>query len=382
MRLVALLDHAPTPTETFVTSELAALRRAGHEVRVEMRTRDDGRGRRWRALAWLVVRHPRRCLADLRARRRWRREEWVPPLRELAPAARRLVEGGEEHVHVHFAAGAALEALRLHRILGVPYSVTAHAFDVFLTPLNLKEKLESAAVASTGCAYNAQHLRRIAPAANVVEIVMGVDPERFARRGPLPGGRTVVAVGRIVPKKGFATLVDAARLLPDVRVRIAGDGPGREALAAVAPPNVELVGPVEHDAVRDLLEQADLLAMPCVVAADGDRDSMPVVVKEAMAMERLVAASDEVGLPECVLPPWGRLAPPGDAAALARAIDALLAIDSEHRAAAGAAARAWVLQHANPDVEAGRLIDAIERTRAITPPERLIAPAITGDSTR
>lgn len=342
-----------------MTSELAALRRAGHTVRVETRTREDGAGRRWRDLAWLVSRHPWACLADLRARRRWRREEWVPPLRELAPVARRLVEGGEEHVHVHFAAGAALEALRLHRILGIPYSVTAHAFDVFLTPRNLREKLDCAAVASTGCAYNAAHLRRVAPAANVIRIVMGVDAERFARRGPVPGGRTVVAVGRLVPKKGFATLVEAARLLPDVRVRIAGDGPEREALAAAAPANVELVGPVEHDAVRDLLEEADLLAMPCVVAADGDRDSMPVVVKEAMAMERLVAASDAVGLPECVRPPWGRLAPPGDAPALARAIADLLALDPAARAAAGAAARAWVVEHANPDTEAAKLVEAI-----------------------
>ena len=50
--------------------------------------------------------------------------------------------------------------------------------------------------------------------------------------------------------------------------------------------------------------------MPCVVARDGDRDSMPVVVKEAMAMELLVVASDEVGLPECVLAPWGFLRRP------------------------------------------------------------------------
>jgi pimeloyl-ACP methyl ester carboxylesterase len=60
--------------------------------------------------------------------------------------------------------------------------------------------------------------------------------------------------------------------------------------------------------------------MPCVVAADGDRDTMPVVVKEALAMEVPVVASDEVGLPEVVRGGWGRLVPPGDAAALADAL--------------------------------------------------------------
>ncbi|MFL6174653.1 MAG: glycosyltransferase, partial [Marmoricola sp.] len=73
---------------------------------------------------------------------------------------------------------------------------------------------------------------------------------------------------------------------------------------------VELAGALDPAAVRALLETADLLAMPCVVAADGDRDSMPVVVKEALAMEVCVVASDEVGLPEIVRPPWGALVAP------------------------------------------------------------------------
>jgi glycosyltransferase involved in cell wall biosynthesis len=95
--------------------------------------------------------------------------------------------------------------------------------------------------------------------------------------------------------------------------------------------------------------------MPCVVAADGDRDSMPVVVKEAMAMELLVVGTDEVGLPEVVREPWGRLVPPHDPAALARAIHDLLALPPDARAAAGAAGRGWVREHANVDTEAAKL---------------------------
>ena len=114
--------------------------------------------------------------------------------------------------------------------------------------------------------------------------------------------------------------------------------------------------------VRAALEQADLLAMPCVVARNGDRDSMPVVVKEAMAMGLLVAASDEVGLPEVVLAPGGRLAPPRDPAALAAAIEELLALSAEERAAAGDAARAHVREHADAGAEAARLAALIERS--------------------
>src|SRR5204862_7524527 len=130
-----------------------------------------------------------------------------------------------------------------------------------------------------------------------------------------------------------AYLVEAARALPDVQFRIAGDGPLRAELEATAPANVEFVGAVPPAEVRALLESADLLALPCVVAADGDRDSIAVVVKEALAMEIPVVGSDEVGMPEVVRDEWGRLVPPHDAEALAEAIRGLLALPPEERAA-------------------------------------------------
>jgi phosphatidylinositol alpha-1,6-mannosyltransferase len=88
---------------------------------------------------------------------------------------------------------------------------------------------------------------------------------------------------------------------------------------------------------------------------------MPVVVKEAMAMELLVVASDEVGLPECVRAPWGALAPPGDAAALAAALRDVLTLSPPERASAGRAARDWVAAHADVDVETARMA-AVLRT--------------------
>lgn len=385
LRLLVLLDHFPELTETFVGEELRALARAGHRVRVEPDVpgkdsdpaasaglevryrRDDPPRRRWLDVAWLASRHPLRCLADLAARRRWRREEWPRPLRDLAPTVRRAAQAGDTHVHCHFAAGAALDAMRLGRLLGLPLSVTAHAYDIFLVPRNLVEKLRAAAVVSTGCDYNVAYLRSLLPpadASRVHRIVMGVDGGRFRRATPLRGGRTVIAIGRLVEKKGFADLVRAAALMDRdgaQRVVIVGDGPLRpelEQLAADAP-GVELLGARRPDEIRALLEEADVLAMPCVVAADGDRDSMPVVVKEAMAMELLVVATDEVGLPEVVRPPWGRLVAPHDPGALAQAIDEVLALGLEERAAAGSAGREWVLEHADVDREAAKLAELL-----------------------
>jgi glycosyltransferase involved in cell wall biosynthesis/GT2 family glycosyltransferase len=390
-QVVVMVDAFPKLTETFVTEEAHALRRAGHSVRVEAAARaerpnraggrgldvhyleDDGVARRAAALARLFIRHPLRVAADLTARRRWAREEPVWPLRALAPPARRLAKGDRAaHLHAHFAGTSALNAMRLHRITGVPYSVTAHAYDIWQTPANLREKLERAAFATSGCRYNVEHLREVAPKARVSEIVMGIDSERFRRVRPYPGGRAVVAVGRLVEKKGFAYLVEAAAALearePLETVTIVGDGPLAADLRELAERlgvshRVRLVGAREPGEVRGLLEEADLLAMPCVVAADGDRDSMPVVVKEALAMEVPVVASDEVGLPEVVRPEWGRLAPPRDSAALAAAIGEMLALAPDERAAMGRAGRAFVIEAAGVDGEAGKLWSLVEASR-------------------
>jgi glycosyltransferase involved in cell wall biosynthesis len=95
--------------------------------------------------------------------------------------------------------------------------------------------------------------------------------------------------------------------------------------------------------------------MPAVVAADGDRDSMPVVVKEALAMEVPVVATDEVGLPEVVRPEWGALVAPHDPDALARALRAELDRPVAERAARGRAGRAFVLEHCSLRGQAERL---------------------------
>lgn len=383
MRLVFVLDQWPQLSETFIVNELRALRRLGHEVRVQAAVRaaepnpeapadvalhvlaDDTPRRAAGDLLWLLRRHPLACARDAVGRRRWRRAEWARPLRALAPAARAIIERGDEHLHAHFAAGAALDALRLAALTGRSFSVTAHAYDIFLTPRNLVEKLLRADAVFTGCAYNMRHLRGIAPRANLHKVVMGVDAGTFRRAGALPGGSTVLAVGRLVEKKGFAVLVDAVAELPGVRLRIVGDGPLRAALeaqarAADAGERIRFAGSLPPADVRAALEDADVLAMPCVVARDGDRDSMPVVVKEAMAMGLLVAASDEVGLAECVRAPWGVLTAPGDAGALAAALRDLLALSPEERACAGRAAREWVRANADVDVETARMADVLQ----------------------
>ena len=381
----------PVLSETFITAEAQALRVQGVPVRVEALRRrerpnhaaarglerayveDEGFLGRIGAAIALCARHPLRVLRDLLRRRRWPADQRIPLL-SLAPVAWRLERWGARHLHAHFANAAAVNAARVAGLLGISHSVTAHASEIFERPDALVANLDGADFVTSGCEYNLEHLRGLLDSAVPLhEIVMGVDPERFRRTRPHPGGRIVVAVGRLVEKKGFADLIEAAALLererPLERLVIVGDGPLRDELRARIESaglggRVTLAGALDPDAVRDQLERADLLAMPCVVAADGDRDSMPVVVKEALAMEIPVVATDEVGLPELVRPEFGRLVPPRDPRSLADAIAAILELDPDERAAMGARGRAWVSEHANVRTETAKLAALIERAAA------------------
>ena len=151
--------------------------------------------------------------------------------------------------------------MRLSRLVGTPYSVTTHAFDIYVRTTNLHEKLRRAAFVTAGSDYTLEDVRRIVGrrhAARVHKVVMGVDPDRFRRLG-LPrwahGGR-----GRPAgPKKGFRYLLEAAARLQGSssidRLVILGDGPLRKRLrrraAALGVADVvEWMGARSHGEVR------------------------------------------------------------------------------------------------------------------------------------
>lgn len=393
-RIAVLVDHFPELSETFVAAEVHALISRGARVRVEAAGRaphpdpaaargldvrygaDETLRDRLVALAWLLRRAPLGCLRDLADRRRWRREEWPRPLRAIAPAARRIDRAGDEHLHAHFGAGAALDALRIGRLLGLSYSVTFHGYDIFLTPRNLPEKLRRAAFATSGSEFTVNHLRSRHPGARVHKVIMGIDPERWRRTAPPATTGKILAVGRLVEKKGFAHLLRAAAQLRDAPgfggIDLVGDGPLRDGLHALHTElalgsSVRFLGAQPSERVRALLEEAAIVAIPCVVAADGDTDSMPVIAKEALAMEVPVVASDIAGLPEVVREPWGRTATAGDADALASALRDVLELAPLERAAMGAAGREFVTHECSVEGEAARLLALVDTAITFPP---------------
>ncbi len=180
--------------------------------------------------------------------------------------------------------------------------------------------------------------RTCRPARTVV-IHNGVPLDR-PRRSPGPASRpaTIVSVGRLRAPKDFVTLVRAmAALEPgSARLRIAGDGPERAALAAEVgrlglDESVELLG--TRTDVPELLAGADVFVLA------SDSEGLPMSVLEAMAAGLPVVASAVGGVPELVRDgETGVLVPPRDSAALARALAPIVG-DPELRDRLGDAGR-------------------------------------------
>lgn len=380
-RVLYVLERYPELSQTFVQGEMAALAAMGWPVEAvalaagttrgadppvgrPLYAGDAGARRRALAVLRLLGSSPR-ALGRFLARER----AWPPGGRGRLRGAARIAPwagraSAADHLHAHFNGEAADIARVLSGWTGTSFSVAVHATDAFVDPERLRANLRAAAFATASCEYVRRRVVDVAPeaASRVHTLIAGIDPGRFARRAPYRPDGPVVSTGRLVEKKGFDDLVVAAsrlgRALGGREVLVAGEGPQRPALehlirSSGAP--VRLLGALPPDEVRELLESAAAFALPCKVAADGDRDSMPVALKEAMALELPVISTDALGIPELVAPDRGRLVEPGDPAALAAGIEELLALSEGERVALGRAGAEWVRRECDVARETERL---------------------------
>jgi len=332
MRLTYVLERYPELSQTFVEDELRALPdevtvlalQAGStlaEAQFEA-VYPPGPAARLAALA----RNPRL----VRLTRNWPSDG--RRLRGAARIAPWLARTGD-HVHAHFATEAADIAELLARATGRTHSFTGHSTDLFADPEALRRRLDAAAFAVVVCEYDRREVERLT--GRPVEVIpLGVDLDRLTRSTPYNPDGPIVAVARLVEHKGLADLVAAAGTLGR-EVVIAGDGPLRDSLRGAA----DMRGALSPRDARALIESASLLVAPSVIARDGSRDGIPMVIKEALALEVPVVASDAVGQPEVVEPAWGALYQAGDRSKLAAAIAAML--DRPDREAMGRAGRVF-----------------------------------------
>lgn len=282
-------------------------------------------------------------------------------------------DAGVEVVHAHFATESACTSVPAARLLGVPSTFTIHAHEIYLRGRAIPALAAMADRVITVCEYNVTELATRWPRFNddpPMLVYCGVDLEAFAckERAASPELR-VVSVGRLVDIKGFDLLIDAVAILRDrgirLRVEIVGEGPLRGDLQRKIDGSgvgeiVELVGAVPPDAVAARLRAADVFVLPCRVDASGNRDSMPVVIKEAMASCVPVVATSVAGVPEMVDDDVGRLVPPEDAAAIADALEEFQRLEPSARQAMGARARGRVDHRFNLETETQKLVSLFE----------------------
>ena len=230
--------------------------------------------------------------------------------------ARRLRTRGVRHIHCHFASAPATIGMYAAIQLGIPFSFTGHANDLFQRRHLLRRKLQRAGFVACISDWHKQFYTQIEPSGSAKYHVVrcGVDVEGWtANPATRPGASLlrIVSVCRLVEKKGVDTLLRGlglfARRNPtsQFHLTVAGDGPQRPQLESIAQTEqiadrVRFLGAVDNERVRTLLGESDVFALPCRDDASGDRDGIPVVLMEAMACGLPVISGDLPAIRELV----------------------------------------------------------------------------------
>ena len=375
-----VLKGYPRLSETFIAQEIRALEQRGLDIRIaslrhptdrkthpivgEIKARVD-------YLPEYLYREPRRVFRAWRKARRLpgygkARAAWLADLkRDVTPNRGRrfgqaLVLAAElpsaiTRIHAHFLHTPASVARYAAMMTGRPWSVSAHAKDIWTSPeWEKREKLADCDWLVTCTAAGAAHLRSLSPAPDKVMLVHhGLDLLRFPaikQTASLRDGRNaddpviILSVGRAVEKKGFDDLLAAlAKLPPTLSWRFVhiGGGPLLESLKSLAgrlgiAARIQWLGPQDQSGILAALRGADLFALASRTASDGDRDGLPNVLLEAQSQSLCVAATRAGAIPELINDGEnGLLVEPGDAAALAASLARLIG-DPALRARLGA----------------------------------------------
>ena len=361
LRVAYILKMFPRLSETFILNEILELERQGVEVSVfSLMHPVDGRfhgrlaelnltvetlARDKPEVYWQQLRNE---LADTAPSmeslgqvadlfQHWQVPKDLDLLLRSACIAATLKQRGIHHVHSHFATIATRVACAVNRLCDVPFSFTSHAKDIYRHTVNWSiyaELLEASRFNVTVCDYNLAHIRKQLPDAlghKVRRLYNGIDLEFFPQQARVQanGPLKILSVGRLVPKKGFDTLLHSLQRLQqlgvDFEANIIGSGELESGLLALQADlglseQVKFLGAQPQEVVRDLCGESDLIALACQPDPDGNQDALPTVLLEALAMDRPVVSTRVSGVPEIVGEQAGWVVEPANPDALAEAI--------------------------------------------------------------
>lgn len=410
--IAIVLKGYPRLSETFIANEIQALERRGLRLVLYSlrRPTDPARHPVHETIAAAVHYLPEYLHeAPLRVVRAWWRLRRQPGYRQAKavwqadlrrdPTRNRVRRFGQALVlaheltadviwlHAHFLHTPASVTRYAALLTGRPWSVAAHAKDVWTTPeWEKREKLASCRWLVTCTAHNASHLRALAADPARVELIYhGLDPAAFPPAAPCASGAdggsgqpplVLLTVGRAVEKKGFAVLLAALALLPaGLRWRLVhiGSGPLLPALKADArrrglDDRITWLGARAQQDVRAAYRDADLFVLACRIGGDGDRDGLPNVLMEAQSQGLACVSTTVSAIPELITDgETGLLVPPDDPEALAGALKRLI-IDPVLRARLGAAGQTRVLGQFSFAAGIDRLVARFTAAGATNPP--------------
>jgi len=375
-----VLKGYPRLSETFIAQEIRALEEMGLDIRiVSLRHPTDPAThpvhREIRApvlyLPEYLYQEPKRVLRAWRIARRLpdyraARRVWLKDLaRDVTPNRIRrfgqavvLAAEAPETItrfHAHFMHTPGSVARYAAIMRGRPFSMSAHAKDIWTIPTwEKEEKLADADWAVTCTAGHCEHLADLAGTNKVALSYHGLNLDRFS---PRPGARTdkdgrdtfnpiiILSVGRAVEKKGYDVLLRALARIPSTvhwRFIHVGGGALATKLHSLAKDlhigdRVDFRGALAQESVLELYREADLFVLASRVADSGDRDGLPNVLMEAQSQGLACIATDTAAIPELIIDrETGRLVPPDHPQALADAIVELCG-DPALRAQLGAA---------------------------------------------
>jgi glycosyltransferase involved in cell wall biosynthesis len=264
------------------------------------------------------------------------------------------------HLHAHFAHSPASVAMFTSILSGLPFSFTAHAKDIYTSDARqLREKAALAKFVVTCTEYNRRHLLALCdgePGA-IHRVYHGIDTRLFSFSGDrnLQAQKPyrILSIARLIAKKGLPTVYRALKILKDRGIpfehTLIGDGEDRKKILTVIKDlgltaHTRWLGTQPHEVVRDYYRKAHLFVLGCEVAPDGDRDGIPNVLFESMAMGVPVVATRLSAIPELVeTEKTGLLVVPGQPQQLAEAMLKMLT-DEALRARVIPAARQRVIQ--------------------------------------
>jgi glycosyltransferase involved in cell wall biosynthesis len=395
-----VLKGYPRLSETFIAQEILGLERAGLALEIislraptdKMRHRvHDEISARVTYLPEYVKDEPARCLrawwkvrqlpgyatAWAAFRRDFARERTPNRTRRFVQAMVLAAERGEavDHLHAHFIHTPASVTRYAAMMLGLEWSISAHAKDIWTSPdWDLADKLDEAGWTVTCTASGHAHLQSLTRRPGHVHLSYhGLDLSRFAaysaRQHRRDGASAsdpvrIVSVGRAVVKKGFDTLLEALALLPDEinwQFDHIGGGELLEQLKAQADRlgiagRISWHGAQPQERVIALYREADIFVLPSRIAPDGDRDGLPNVLVEA-ASQRLACLSTTIsGIPELIEDGrHGVLVEPEDAQLLCGGL-LRLARDPQLRQTMGDAANRRVREQFDHVVSIGQLM--------------------------